>query len=1418
MQDPTNLPNESTGDLSSYPSLVAIKRSASPLSFAQERLWLLNQFEPDSSACNLAAALRLRGKLNLVALEQSLAELVCRHEILRTTFSIADGQPQQIITPKVKLRLPVVDLSQVPQAQRDKQALNIATELAQQPFNLAEDLMLRVKLLQLRDDEYLFIWCWHGIVGDRASASIFYDELLALYESFDAGKLSPLPELPIQYTDFAQWQREWLQGEILETQLEYWEQKLSAPPNSISLPADYPSLPAQTCRGDRFARTFSKRWRDDLLQIAQKSGTTLFTTLLAAFKTLLYRYSGGQEDLLISFTNTERKYVETQNLIGQFSNTLVLRNNLTDNLTFYELLDRVKDEVSEVSSHQDLPFEKLVEKLNLRLKQERSPLFQIKFALNPDQINGHKMSLAQLSDIEIEPLFNYIYSGQTEFDLILFIHEQAEGLTAVFEYNADLFTTTTVERMMNHLEILLESIVANPDDQISNLQLLAQNELETIRSWNKSTADYPSTCLPHWWESQVDKNPEAIALIAGDRQLTYRELNQRANQLAHYLKAQGVKTEDIVAIYTERSVEMMVGLLGVVKAGGVFLLLDPVYPQERRSYKLRDAQPKLILTQAHLVDSLSADRNAIFALDQERSLLEQYSQSNPKLATTPDHLAYLIYTSGSTGKPKGVCVTHRSLANHCAVISQAYELSGRDQVLQSAGTSFDVIIEEIFPSWRQGATVVLRSQEMQDSIAQFLDFIRLHQITVANLPTALWQELCNGLAFQEQNLPQALRLVIVGGEKVLCSAFQNWKQQIGSSKVRWLNAYGLTETTITSTVFDPEQMTGDINAIDDIPIGRPLPNTQAYILDRNRNLCPIGIPGELYIGGLGVAQGYLNQPELTAKRFITNPFTDFAGDRLCKTGDLVRYRPDGNIEFIGRSDNQLKIRGFRIEPIEIESTLMQYPGVQQAVVMAKENNDGEKQIVAYLIPLLGLSLNSDELKSFLAQKLPRYMVPSLFVILEAFPLTPNGKIDRQALASLSEQSELLPKSNFVTSRDDIEQSLVDIWEAVLKFQPIGIDDNFFDLGGHSLLAVRLFSQIEAAFNRRLPLSVLLNAPTIKQLAEILRQDDRPDVWSPLVSIQVGSPTKRPLFCIHGGGFNVLIYRELAMQLPPEQPVYGLQARGLDGISLHIREQLEDMAADYIDQIRTVQPQGPYALAGLSNGGNIALEMAQQLMASGEKVAFLGMFDSYGPNSDYLLPPISRFLSSIGYALRYMTPRLLQKLKEKGIKATSQIEIPSPTTNLQTEVSQNQESVVVQSSVREAEQQDISPKIGTGNIIEIWMDRVSQYILDRSPWAFLTPKQTLVNDGGETAKTLRQLEAELNAIYKAYAPKPYAGRIHLFLAQEPAPGYYRDPYLGWNAIALNGVEVYKIPGNHSSIVTELLLAERVQECLAEMADI
>jgi len=1149
-----------------------------PLSFAQQGLWFLDQLQPNSSFYNLPLALRLSGLLNIAALESSINQTIQRHEALRTNFATVEGQPVQVIASTLNCQLQTLDLLYLPETEREIEVQRCVNEEANRSFNLEREPLFRVTLLQLDQTEYVLLFAMHHIISDGWSLGVFVRELTELYKGFCTGKPANLPSLPVQYADFAVWQRQWLTGEILETQLDYWKKQLSDAPDLLELPTDRPRPAIQTFRGGYYHAVLPQELNSELTALSKRMGITLFMALLAAFQTLLYRLS-GQDDIVVGTPVAGRNRQEIAGLIGFFVNTLVLRTDLSEEPTFEQLLGRVRKVAIGAYEHQDLPFEQLVEVLQPERSLSYTPLFQVMFSL--DDALAPSVELPELS-VSSHP----VEIGTAKFDLGLSMENTASGLIGVWEYNTDLFDETTIARMAGNFQTLLGGIVANPKQSISELPLLTEQERhQLLVEWNNTGAEYPQDkCIHELFEAQVERSPDAVAVVFEGEQLTYRELNVKANQLANYLRSLGVGPEVLVGLYVERSFDAIVGIVGVLKAGGAYVPIDPAYPSERIAYMLNDSQVKVLLTQEKLLAILPEHQTRIVCLDSAWSEISMTSQLPLNKVVQPQNLAYVIYTSGSTGQSKGVTVEHRSLVNAYFAWEEAYQLrSGVNSHLQMASFSFDVFTGDMVRALCSGGKLVLCPRELLLDAPMLYQLMRQQKIDCAEFVPAVLRNLVQYLEKSEHRL-DFMRLLVCGSDTWSAAEYEQLRRFVGW-KTRLINSFGVTEATIDSSYFEKSNPLPQLNCL---PIGKPFTNTQIYILNRNLlQPVPIGVAGELYIGGSGVARGYLNRPELTDERFIPEPFTGDPKSRLYKTGDLARYLPDGNIEYLGRIDNQVKIRGFRIELGEVEAVLAQHPDVHEVAVIDREDTPGNKRLVAYVVSNLipdripyhtecQLELNGNaielqtqdistggvglvgvpvldegssvrlhlqlpgkdeprwlsgtvvwshppqagirfqvtpneqaqvdrsaaylldtqelwktlqrtmtrNLRDYLKQKLPDYMIPSAFVTIPALPLTPNGKIDRRALPAPDSFHYKL-QDKFAAPGTPTEAKLVAIWAEVLGLEKIGINDNFFELGGHSLQAAFLVSKLSAEMNWKISVKLLFQYPTIAELAKAL---------------------------------------------------------------------------------------------------------------------------------------------------------------------------------------------------------------------------------------------------------------------------------------------------------------------------------------------
>lgn len=1031
------------------------------LSNGQQRLWFLDQFEPNSSIYNMHRLNWLKGALQVDALEQSLNEILERHQVLRATFRMTRAEPRQFITPLQPFALPRIDLRQLPAQERVAAAEQLALQAAVQPYDLARGPLFRALLIQLADDEYALLLAMHHIVSDGWSLGVLSDELSALYNAYRLGNPSPLPELPIQYADYTLRQCARLQGKTAETQLDYWRKQLAGAPPVLELPPDRPRPRIRTNHGAIESVMLEKALVDLLAQLGHREHVTFFMVLLAAFQSLLRRYS-GQEDVIVGVPIAGRRDIDSEKLIGFFLNTLVMRTDLSGDPTFRELLARVRAVALNAYSHQDVPFEQLVAELRPDRNLSWTPIFQVIMQFETFSKASLKFAGIEIADSQLD-------LGISRFDLALTLSDKSEGVLAKLQYNTDLFEPATIARMLGHFKSLLAGVVKNPDEHISHLPLLteAERHLQLVE-WNATAAPFSDDkCIHQLFEEQVARTPDAIALVAGQLQLTYRELNRRVNQFAHYLQRLGVTPDTLIGISLERSVEQIVALLGILKAGGAYLPLDSTYPRERLAFMLEEAGPPLLVSRGQLPRDLYNGAQVI-DLEREADEIARESMENPTSAVRPHNLAYVIYTSGSTGQPKGVQIEHRGLCNSAIAQQQTFGLNPGAHMLQFASLNFDASIFEIVMALTAGAALYLTPREAQFSGSDLYHFLHEQSIEAAILtPSTL-------AALPDAPLPK-LKTLMVGGEALPAALVMRW-----ANGRRMFNLYGPTEGTIWATVARCAP------GIDKPPLGRPIANVRTYILDAHLQPVPVGAAGELHIGGAGLSRGYLNREELTLEKFIPDPFSEEPNSRLYKTGDLARYLPDGNIEYLGRLDRQIKLRGFRIELGEIENVLRQHPTVQDVVVTMRDDvgTPGTARLVAYIVPRPGEEVHSAELQAHAKTRLPDHMVPSAFVRLEALPTTPSDKVDARGLPA---PATVRPESaqTYVPPETELECALAQLWEEMLGVERVGRHDDFFELGGDSILAAILTNQLQERLEEHVSVVLIFEAPSIAELAAAL---------------------------------------------------------------------------------------------------------------------------------------------------------------------------------------------------------------------------------------------------------------------------------------------------------------------------------------------
>lgn len=1168
---------------------------AAPLSHEQEQLWFLHQLVPDAPLDSECWAVTLHGPLDAGALQASLAAFIQRHEIWRTSFPSRDGQPVQLVHEQAhgRWQWSVADLSGLAAADQEREALRRAGEATRQPFDLARGPLVRALLVRLAAAEHRLFLVLHSIIVDRVSLTqIFLPELRELYEASVQGRPYRLGEVALQYADYAARQRQQLRDGGLQEHLAFWQDYLAGAPTVLELPGDHWRPGQQSYRGAAQAFALSQALSTGLRELSRQEQVTLRVTLAAAFETLLYRYT-DQEDLLVGLTVPGRSQAQPRRTVGCFVNTVVLRGDLAGGPSAREVLRRAHAAAEAMRGHEEVPFDAIVAAVRSERSLSSQPLVQALLVVEPPlpvQPNGWQLA----------PVAGATQTSK--FDLCLEMEERSGRLAGRFIYNRDVFEPETIRRMAGHWRRLLAGMVAQPSLPVAELALLADDELALLRRWGTRDEVPPGPDITRLIERQAAARPDAVAVTCEGEQLSYRQLNARANQLARYLRLRGAAAEVAIGVCLERSLDQVTALLAILKAGAAYVPLDPEAPRERIRFVMQDTRMPLLLTQHRVREKVTGTRAELVTLDRDWELIGQ--QDAADLAGQPEEgqLAYVFHTSGSTGQPKGVMVERGVLSAHSRAMTGVYRLGPADRVLQFSQYSADASLEQILPTLAAGARLIMRGRELW-SLRQLLDEVKKHQVTVMNLSPVHWQQAVREWAQTPAELAGArLRLVIVGGERLRAEAVQQWRK-LGLPGVRLLNAYGPTEATITATLGEAGEET------ERITIGRPLPGRTVHILDGTGRPVPVGVVGELHIGGGLLARGYLNQPELTRERFVPDPFAAPPGGRLYRTGDRGRYLTDGRIEYVGRKDHQVKIRGYRIELGEVEAALEQHPAVREAVVVAR-GDDEDRELVAYLVARTAEPLPEEELRQHLEERLPRHMQPEAIAQLATLPRLATGKPDRRRLPEVPRQKRT-GEARYVAPRSLPQQQLVQIWEELLELRPIGIRDNFFHVGGHSLLAAQMMDRIERAVGTRPQLSVLFAKPTVEQLAAALQTGKEERQGRARVLPVQAHGSRRPFFFLHGDWTGGAFYCfALARACGPEQPFYVLEPyefSGQDGAPT-----LEAIASAHIEAMREVQPHGPYRLGGFCNGGLLAYEMARQLAGTGERVEFLGLINPSAP--------------------------------------------------------------------------------------------------------------------------------------------------------------------------------------------------------------
>ncbi len=1309
-----------------------------PVSCAQQQVWVHAQLVPETPIYNEPITFHRAGTLDVQVLERALTEIVRRHQAWRTVFRMVDGEPVQVVKPVTPVRLRIADLRGLPADAREAEARRLAVEDALRPFDLSQGPLFRTLLVHFSATEHRLFLTLHHIIFDGYSIyRVLLPEVAKLYKAFSEGKAPDLPKLPTQYPEFARWEQGWLpQGGRLASQLAYWRTQLGKNPSVLRLPADRSRPPVQSFRGAIQPVSFSRELRDAVKLLSQREGATLFMGLIAAFAVLLSRYSSC-EDVSIGTVTSGRKRSELEGLLGYFLNPIVLRNDLSGDPTFRELLRRTREVTLDALSNDDAPFTYVVNEVDPDRSLSFNPLFQALLTLEPPMSETQDGWTVALTQSEVD-------TGLSKLDLCLELDDRASGLVGRFKYSSDLFEPATVVRMAGHLTTLLEGIVSNPDQRISRLPMLTESERRQLCvEWNGTEAPLPSVaCLHELFVTQAERTPDAVAVADGTCQLSYQDLHIRSNKLAAFLQTQGVGPEQAVGLYLEPSWEMPTAILAVLKAGGACVPLDPSYPAQRHSYVLKETGLKVLLTQKRLRGQIPPNGVQVVCVDDE----ETYAASTDVVpcGLRADTLAFVIYTSGSTGKPKGVQITHGNLL-HSTGARPVYYGGSAARFLLLSSFAFDSSLAGIFSTLCYGGTLVLTSSSVRSNLTQLASFAAHHQVSHLLCVPSLYS-----LFLDQANTGQlaSLRVAIVAGEACPPDLVERHYKKLPGAVL--FNEYGPTEATVWSTVYHCEP--GEIRTL--VPIGRPIANTRVYVLDPHLNRLPVGVPGELYVAGGGVARGYVKRPEETRERFLPDIFSETPGSRMYKTGDLARYLPDGNLELLGRLDHQVKIRGFRIEPEEIEAVIAEYSGVRQVVVVVRQTAAQDLHLVAFLVPVSSSRLDADSLRRFLGSRLPEAMVPSSFVVLEKLPLMANGKVDRNAL---SVPSQPAADASSLQAGSQVEAKLLEIWSEVLGKHGFGMTENFFELGGHSLLVAKLLLRIEHQFGKRLSLANVFQAPTIRQLAEMLDGHSVLSHHPAVVPVQANG--SRPvLFWVRGGSFLLPLAKRL-----PNQPILGLHLPAIDAGRLPVPYKFEDISSALVRQLQEVQPEGPYFLAGLCVNGVIAYEMAKQLVEQGQQIALLAMFDAQNPAYYENFSQQSRaelLLRRTGHHLRNFRR---QKLTEY--------------------VNERMAGIHRRASVR------------------YWRMRHSlSWSVDH--------------------KHLQDLDTIVHPASFVYRPEAYPGQVVFFQSTDWPHGQYWDFYASWNGLVGGGVRVFKISGGHESMFHEEnvdLLASELDGCLSEAID-
>ncbi|MGC4813633.1 amino acid adenylation domain-containing protein [Micromonospora sp. DT228] len=1296
----------------------------SPLTVDQERIWLIHQFDSDDPAYNVFFAWRLRGDLRLDALRWALGALVARHEALRTTFRLDGLRPVQVVHDELAYEYREFDLTDEPAEAREQRMWELGAGEVRRPFDIVAGPLVRISVLRLAADHTVMIATIDHLVWDRRSLGVFGAEVAEFYNAKLAGREPELGALPVQYADYAEWQPRWVDERIKAREVPYWRERLGGASMVLELPADRPRPPVQTFNGARYEFHLPVALTEAIRELARREGTTVYVVVLAAWQLLLHRLT-GQQDIIVGTTSSTRSRSELEALIGYFLTMLPLRTVIRPEMTFRELLHSVRRTVVDAFDHKDIPFGTLLDELDVDRDPSRNPVYQTSFMF----VDFHEDPVP-LSGLRLEALIFDNHTAKDECMLCVFDDAVlADHLFGLFEYNTDLFDTETIARLARYLRRLLEQGVTDAGRPVGRLSLADDAELATmLTAWNSTAVPREAgLTLDGLIRRQAAASPAAVAVSSGDERITYAELVERAGALATYLRGRGAGPERVVGVCLERSVDLVVGLLGVLMSGAAYLPLDPGHPPQRLATMCADAGAMALLTEAELRPVLAECAGEVVCLDLDRDAIAACGPLGAGPARSDERLAYVIYTSGSTGRPKGVEVTHRNLVNLVLGMADEIELTASDVLAAVTSVSFDIAGLELYTPLARGAEVVVVPRAVGQDGAALRDLLTDRGATVVQATPATWH-LLTGSGWRNTG---ALR-VLVGGEAlppVLAGVLAD-----GPAPV-W-NVYGPTETTIWSTCWPVEPGAGQIS------IGRPIANTEVYVLDEHLEPVSAGLPGELYIGGAGVARGYHDRPGLTAGRFVPDHLSGRPGARLYRTGDQVRYRPDGTLLFLGRDDGQVKLRGYRIELGEIETRLAEHPEVARAVAMVREDRPGDRRLVAYVQPS-GEAFRPEDLREHLRAFVPDYMVPAALVAMSDFPLTTSGKIDRRALPPPPAERQ---GAGFVAPRDPVELAVAAIWEDVLGTRPVGLHDRFFDLGGHSLLVLKLMTEIESRFGRQLPMAAIFQGATVERFAHLLRDGYAPEQEAHLVEIRYGT-AGRPIFFAHPAGSEVVCYMPFARLTEPlHRPMYAIAPPPLVDGELPYAT-FEQRAAAYVELIRRQQPAGPYTVAGWCYGGVNAFAIAAELESQGEQVE-LTLFDSH--------PPV--------YVTADEEPD-----RSDIVAALAQ--------NLQWDYGDG--------------------LLGLDQLREMTDDEHLDYLLDIARKGDYLPP-----DAGRDrmALVLDLWVANLHLVWK-YRPRPLATPYTLVLARDEDPALYAR----WNELAGGGLTVRTVDGNHYTMMREPLVA-------------